>query len=78
MTTENLQPHEALELSNQELDEIAGGATTDVFGRNLNDQENVLGYVEIPASGGIKSVTFLQSFYSEQELQEFKQAGINP
>ncbi|MDZ7962004.1 MAG: bacteriocin [Aulosira sp. DedQUE10] len=77
MTTENLQPHEALELSNQELDDIAGGATTDVFGRNLNAEDNQLGFVEIPATGGIKSVTFQQSFFSEQELQEFKETGIS-
>ncbi|QIR40409.1 hypothetical protein HCG51_29440 [Tolypothrix sp. PCC 7910] len=78
MTIENSQRHEALELSNQELDDIAGGATTtDVFGRNLNAEDNQLGYVEIYPTGGIKSVTFQQSFFSEQDLKEFKEAGIS-
>ncbi|BAY99512.1 hypothetical protein NIES37_34950 [Tolypothrix tenuis PCC 7101] len=77
MTMENLQPHEALELSNQELDDIAGGATTDVFGRTLNAEDTQLGFVELPATGGIKSVSFQQSFFSEQELREFKETGIS-
>lgn len=77
MASENTQPQEALELSNQELDDIAGGATTDVFGRNLNAEDNQLGFVEIPKEGGIKSVTFQQTFFSEQELREFKEAGIS-
>jgi hypothetical protein len=77
MTMENVQPNEVLELSNQELDDIAGGATSDVFGRNINAEDSQLGYVEIPKEGGIKSVTFQQTFFSEQDLREFKETGIS-
>jgi hypothetical protein len=74
---ENVQPNEMLELSNQELDNIAGGATSDVFGTNTNAVDYQLGYVEIPKEGGIKSVTFQVSVFSEQDLREFKEAGIS-
>ncbi|MFN6488022.1 MULTISPECIES: hypothetical protein [unclassified Nostoc] len=74
---ENVQPHEMLELSNQELDYIAGGATSDVLGTNANAEDFQLGYVEIPKEGGIKSVTFQVSVFSEQDLREFKEAGIS-
>ncbi|MBN3907038.1 MAG: hypothetical protein HWQ35_10895 [Nostoc sp. NMS1] len=74
---ENVQPNEMLELSNQELDDIAGGATSDVLGKNTNAEDFQFGYVEIPKEGGIKSVTFQVSVFSEQDLREFKEAGIS-
>lgn len=74
---ENVQPNEMLELSNQELDCIAGGATSDVLGTNANAEDFQFGYVEIPKEGGIKSVTFQVSVFSEQDLREFKEAGIS-
>ncbi|MEH2443023.1 hypothetical protein [Nostoc sp.] len=77
MIMENVQRNEMLELSNQELDYIAGGATSDVFGTNANTVDYQLGYVEIPKEGGIKSVTFQVSVFSEQDLREFKEAGIS-
>ncbi|MEH1976122.1 MAG: hypothetical protein V7L02_23485 [Nostoc sp.] len=79
MTTimENVQPNEMLELSNQELDYIAGGVTSDVLGTNANAEDFQFGFVEIPKEGGIKSVTFQVSVFSEQDLREFKEAGIS-
>lgn len=77
MTMENTQPNGMLELSSQELDSVAGGATTDVFGRTINAEDSQLGFVEIPREGGIKSVTFQQTFFSEQELREFKETDTS-
>ncbi|MEH2349212.1 MAG: bacteriocin [Nostoc sp.] len=77
MIVENVQPNEMLELSNQELDNIAGGATSDVFGKNANAEDYQFGFVEIPKEGGITSVTFQVSVFSEQDLREFKEAGIS-
>lgn len=74
---ENVQPNEMLELSNQELDYIAGGVTSDVLGTNANAEDFQFGFVEIPKEGGIKSVTFQVSVFSEQDLREFKEAGIS-
>jgi hypothetical protein len=74
---ENIKPDEALELSNQELDSVAGGATSDVFGRTINAETDQLGFVIIPKEGGIISVTSQQVFFSEQELNEFKAADVS-
>lgn len=76
MTMENKQPDELLELSNQELDEIAGGANsvTDASTENLSDAQFT--FVNLPKEGGIISITQQETFFSEQDLKEFKDSGI--
>jgi hypothetical protein len=86
MATENMRPDELLELSNQEdellelsnqeLDNIAGGATNATDANNEQFSDAQFSFVELPKEGGIISFTKQETFFSEQDLKEFQDAGI--
>jgi hypothetical protein len=73
---ENMQPDELLELSNQELDDIAAGAASATDANNKQFSDAQFTFVDIPKDGGIISITKQETFFSEQDLKEFKDSGI--
>lgn len=77
MKMEKKQPSEMLELSNQELDHVSGGAASGTSGSNVNAEDFQFSYVDVPKEGGITLVTAQQTIFSAQDLREFKEAGIS-
>ena len=74
--TENQQPNELLELSSQELDSIAGGAASETEANNQNFSDAQFTFTVLPKDGGIINITKQETFFSEQDLKEFKDSGI--
>ncbi|BAY30902.1 hypothetical protein NIES2107_27500 [Nostoc carneum NIES-2107] len=64
-----------MELSAEELDNVAGGAASLVDGSNFNFLDEQASAVIIGANGGIASFTAQKTAVSEQKLQEIKFTG---
>ncbi len=70
--SDNIKP---VELSSEELDNVAGGAFSLVEAHNFNFSDKQSGAVIIGADGGIASFTAQETVVSKQDLFEIKTTG---
>lgn len=70
-----MSDNKPMELSTEELDNVAGGAASVVDASNFNFLDEQAGVVIIGANGGITSLTTQKTAVSKQELQEIKFTG---
>ncbi|BAY30901.1 hypothetical protein NIES2107_27490 [Nostoc carneum NIES-2107] len=70
-----MSDNKPMELSAEELDNVAGGATSAVFASNRNFLDEQVGSTVVGANGGISSQTAQKTVASEQYLAEFKSTG---
>jgi hypothetical protein len=70
MAQENKQPSEALELSNQELDSIAGGAVSDTAANTQAASDSQFSFARVNSDGSIVLFNAQESIFSENELAE--------
>ncbi|BAY30898.1 hypothetical protein NIES2107_27460 [Nostoc carneum NIES-2107] len=70
-----MSDNKPMELSTEELDNVAGGAASEVFGSNFNFSDQQIGSTVIGANGGISSQTAQQTTVSAQQLKEIKFTG---
>ncbi|BAY30900.1 hypothetical protein NIES2107_27480 [Nostoc carneum NIES-2107] len=70
-----MSDNKPMELSAEELDNVAGGAGSAVFGNNFNSVDQQIGSTVLGANGGISSQTAQQTTVSEQHLAELKFTG---
>ncbi|BAY30897.1 hypothetical protein NIES2107_27450 [Nostoc carneum NIES-2107] len=70
-----MSDNKPMELSAEELDNVAGGAASlvDAFNLIANDQQ--IGSTVVGANGGISSQTAQQTTVSAQQLKEIKFTG---
>ncbi len=73
--SDNIKP---VELSSEELDNVAGGAFSNVDASNLNAIDAQAGATVLGADGGIGSFTTQETAVSEQHLFEIKATGVFP
>ncbi|QHG15533.1 CTB family bacteriocin [Nostoc sp. ATCC 53789] len=73
--SDNIQP---IELSAEELDNVAGGAFSFVDADNYNAIDQQAGATVIGANGGISSLNTQQTAVSHQSLHEIKATGFFP
>ncbi|QLE48072.1 hypothetical protein FD724_07995 [Nostoc sp. C057] len=73
--SDNIQP---IELSAEELDNVAGGAFSFVDADNYNALDQQAGATVIGANGGISSLNTQQTAVSHQSLHEIKATGLFP
>jgi hypothetical protein len=73
--SDNIKP---VELSAEELDNVAGGAFSFVLADNDNRLDQQTGGTVLGPNGGIGSVTAQQTAVSHQSLQEIKATGFFP
>ncbi|MBE8998142.1 CTB family bacteriocin [Nostoc sp. LEGE 12447] len=73
--SDNIQP---IELSSEELDNVAGGAFSFVDADNYNAIDQQGGATVIGANGGISSLNTQQTAVSHQSLHEIKATGLFP
>ncbi|MEH2075836.1 MAG: CTB family bacteriocin [Nostoc sp.] len=73
--SDNIKP---VELSAEELDNVAGGAFSFVIADNENKLDQQTGGTVLGPNGGIGSVTAQQTVVSHQSLQEIKATGFFP
>ncbi|MEH2093341.1 CTB family bacteriocin [Nostoc sp.] len=73
--SDNIKP---VELSAEELDNVAGGAFSFVIADNENKLDQQTGGTVLGPNGGIGSVTAQQTAISHQSLQEIKATGFFP
>ncbi|MBC1223671.1 hypothetical protein GNF10_26245 [Nostoc sp. UCD121] len=73
--SDNIKP---VELSAEELDNVAGGAFSFVDAHNFNAIDQQAGATVIGANGGISSLNTQQTAVSEQDLFEIKATGFFP
>ncbi|MBE8988517.1 CTB family bacteriocin [Nostoc sp. LEGE 12450] len=73
--SDNIKP---VELSAEELDNVAGGAFSFVDAHNFNAIDQQAGATVIGANGGINSLNTQQTAVSEQDLFEIKATGFFP
>ncbi|QHG15535.1 CTB family bacteriocin [Nostoc sp. ATCC 53789] len=73
--SDNIQP---IELSAEELDNVAGGAFSFVDADNYNAIDQQAGATVIGANGGISSLNTQQTAVSHQSLHEIKATGLFP
>ncbi|WP_392482300.1 CTB family bacteriocin [Nostoc sp. C110] len=73
--SDNIQP---VELSAEELDNVAGGAFSFVDADNYNAIDQQAGATVIGANGGISSLNTQQTAVSHQSLHEVKATGLFP
>ncbi|MBD2509771.1 MULTISPECIES: CTB family bacteriocin [unclassified Nostoc] len=73
--SDNIQP---IELSSEELDNVAGGAFSFVDADNYNAIDQQAGATVIGANGGISSLNTQQTAVSHQSLHEIKATGFFP
>jgi hypothetical protein len=70
-----MSDNKPMELSTEELDNVAGGAASLVIGSNLNAIDEQVGATNVGADGGITSLTAQKTAVSQQELKEIKFTG---
>ncbi|MEH1866721.1 MAG: CTB family bacteriocin [Nostoc sp.] len=73
--SDNIKP---VELSAEELDNVAGGAFSFTIADNYNAIDQQAGATVIGANGGISSSNTQQTAVSHQSLQEIKATGFFP
>ncbi|AVH62266.1 MULTISPECIES: CTB family bacteriocin [unclassified Nostoc] len=73
--SDNIKP---VELSAEELDNVAGGAFSFVIADNYNALDQQAGGTVLGPNGGIGSSTVQQTTVSHQSLQEIKATGFFP
>ncbi|AVH62268.1 CTB family bacteriocin [Nostoc sp. 'Peltigera membranacea cyanobiont' N6] len=73
--SDNIKP---VELSAEELDNVAGGAFSFVIADNYNALDQQAGGTVLGPNGGIGSSTVQQTAISHQSLQEIKATGFFP
>ncbi|MBD2524583.1 MULTISPECIES: CTB family bacteriocin [unclassified Nostoc] len=73
--SDNIQP---VELSAEELDNVAGGAFSFVDADNYNAIDQQAGATVLGANGGISSLNTQQTAVSHQSLHEIKATGLFP
>ncbi|MEH1866716.1 MAG: CTB family bacteriocin [Nostoc sp.] len=73
--SDNIKP---VELSAEELDNVAGGAFSLVDAHNFNAIDQQAGATVLGANGGISSLNTQQTAVSEQNLFEIKATGFFP
>ncbi|MBD2524584.1 CTB family bacteriocin [Nostoc sp. FACHB-133] len=73
--SDNIQP---IELSAEELDNVAGGAFSFVDADNYNAIDQQAGATVLGANGGISSLNTQQTAVSHQSLHEIKATGFFP
>ncbi|MEH2307446.1 CTB family bacteriocin [Nostoc sp.] len=73
--SDNIQP---IELSAEELDNVAGGAFSYVDADNYNAIDQQAGATVLGANGGISSLNTQQTAVSHQSLHEIKATGLFP
>ncbi|MBE8988521.1 CTB family bacteriocin [Nostoc sp. LEGE 12450] len=73
--SDNIQP---IELSSEELDNVAGGAFSFVDADNYNAIDQQAGATVIGANGGISSFNTQQTAVSHQSLHEIKATDLFP
>jgi hypothetical protein len=73
--SDNIQP---IELSAEELDNVAGGAFSFVDADNDNRLDQQIGETVLGPHGGIGSSTAQQTTVSHQSLHEIKATGFFP
>ncbi|MEH2443021.1 CTB family bacteriocin [Nostoc sp.] len=71
--SDNIKP---VELSAEELDNVAGGAFSFVIADNYNALDQQAGGTVVGPNGGITSSTVQQTAISHQSLQEIKATGF--
>ncbi|MBD2509772.1 hypothetical protein H6G91_21150 [Nostoc muscorum FACHB-395] len=73
--SDNIQ---SIELSAEELDNVAGGAFSFVDADNYNAIDQQAGATVLGANGGISSLNTQQTAVSHQSLHEIKATGFFP
>ncbi|QLE48069.1 hypothetical protein FD724_07980 [Nostoc sp. C057] len=73
--SDNIKP---VELSAEELDNVAGGAFSFVDADNYNAIDQQAGATVLGANGGISSLNTQQTAVSHQSLHEVKATGLFP
>ncbi|MEH2307442.1 CTB family bacteriocin [Nostoc sp.] len=71
--SDNIKP---VELSAEELDNVAGGAFSFVDADNYNAIDQQAGATVLGANGGISSLNTQQTAISHQSLHEIKATGV--
>ncbi|MFN6465815.1 MAG: CTB family bacteriocin [Nostoc sp. DedVER02] len=71
--SDNIKP---VELSAEELDNVAGGAFSFVIADNYNALDQQAGQTVVGPNGGITSSTVQQTAISHQSLEEIKATGF--